>query len=102
MLNGVDLLGGDCEGLGAKGVADEEAEVCLCVWGLCAGNTKGTGSIRNAGLDFRTIFLSTWGVGQGGHTPTVDRAQGLVAVNRIYGGSLVARCRDRGPAVVGG
>ena len=52
MLNGVDLLGGDCEGLGAKGVADEEAEVCLCAWGLCAGNTKGTGSTRNAGLDF--------------------------------------------------
>lgn len=36
------------------------------------------------------------------HTPTVDRGQGLVAVNRIYGGSLVARCRDRGPAVAGG
>lgn len=30
VLDGGDLLGGDCSGLSAEGVADEEAEVCLC------------------------------------------------------------------------
>jgi hypothetical protein len=48
VLDGGELGGGDCEGLGAEGVADEEAEVWLCVWGLCAGDTKGTMGLPGA------------------------------------------------------
>jgi len=42
MLDGGDLIWGDCEGVGAEGVADQEAEIWLCLRGFCAGDTEGT------------------------------------------------------------
>jgi hypothetical protein len=42
ILDGGDLVRGDCECVGAEGVADQEAEIWLCLRGFCAGDTEGT------------------------------------------------------------
>ncbi len=42
MLDGGELVGGNCECLGAEGVADEEAKILLCVRRFGTGDTEGT------------------------------------------------------------
>lgn len=42
MLDGGELVGGNCECLSAESVADEEAKILLCVEGFGTGDTEGT------------------------------------------------------------
>lgn len=42
MLDGGDLVGGDCECLGTESVADDETEIWLFLRGFCAGDTERT------------------------------------------------------------
>jgi len=85
MLDGGDLLWGDRDGVGAEGVADEEAEICLCLRGLRAGDAEGTrvfiGPLeRNVRVSMRVeiqLVLRAWGLGseRGSNedTPSIER-----------------------------
>lgn len=53
MLDGGELVGGYCECLGAEGVADEEAEILLCMWGFGTGYTKGTRGVPSRGAQYQ-------------------------------------------------
>lgn len=72
MLDGGELVGRYCECLGAEGVADEEAEILLCMRGFGTRDTKGTrgipsrGAQRNVRSQDNRVSGSGWNINYAG------------------------------------